>query len=114
MLDVKKVLTKILSMFNITKVTFTTNTGSNYSGYGGCFYEKCGRLVHIHIGVSGLSGSSAIKTIPEIKPNVQQFGMGTGGSTNSFCIVEVNTSGGINVYPSTGATYCGADVYYLI
>ena len=104
------------SASDVQKVTFTTSTGSNYSGYGGCYYEKIGRLVHIHLGLSGLTASATnfIATISAIAPSHKMFGMGTGGATNTYCIVEVNDTGAIHVFTSTNAQYCGADLMYFV
>ena len=94
---------------------FTTESGSNYSNYGGCYYEVWNRLVHIHIGVSGLTVNTGntITSIPlAIRPVATIFTLGGGGNQDLFTTVETRASGLVVVYPR--GTYCGADVYYLI
>lgn len=98
-----------------TRVDFTTATGANYANYGGCYYENWGRLVHIHIGVSGLTAGSGntIYTMPNsLKPSETIFTLGSSGTTGKYVSVETRASGQVVVYPEF--TYCGADVYYTI
>lgn len=113
MLDVKKTLAKLL---RYKKSTFTPTRGSNYDNYGGCFYERYGALVHIHLGLSGLSQGAAnrVYELPtEIRPPVTIFANGHAGSFNSYTVVEVRRDGIISIIPN-GGTYCGADVFYIL
>lgn len=98
-----------------SKTTFTPTSGSSYSSYGGCYYEKWGKVVHVHIGVSGLTASTAtnIYTLPTgYRPTSPIFAYGTSGSWNSIAYVEIRTDGVINVR-SVG-NYCGADVSFMV
>lgn len=98
-----------------TKTTFTPTSGSSYSSYGGCYYEKSANTVHVHIGVSGLTASTAtdIYTLPTgYRPTSPIFAYGTSGSWNSIAYVEIRTDGVVNVR-SVG-NYCGADVSFMV
>lgn len=117
MLDLKALLTKILEFLIITpvKTTFTPMRGSSYAPYGGCYYETWGRLVHLHLGISGLVASTGVTVtiMPSaLCPPSKVFAQGTAGSMNSQVIAEMETDGITRVYPSS--TYCGADLYYII
>ena len=98
-----------------SKTTFPPTSGSSYTNYGGCYYEKWGKVVHVHIGVSGLTASTAtdIYTLPAgYRPTSPIFTYGTSGSWNSIAYVEIRTDGVINVR-SVG-NYCGADVSFMV
>lgn len=97
------------------RTTFTPTSGSSYSSYGGCYYEKYGRTVHVHVGVSGLTTGTAttIFTLPSgYRPSSMIFGHGTGGAWNNIGYLEVNTSGAVTV--RSQGTYCGADVTFMV
>ena len=98
-----------------SKTTFPPTSGSSYTNYGGCYYEKWGKVVHVHIGVSGLTASTAtdIYTLPTgYRPSSPIFTYGTSGTWNSIAYVEIRTDGVINVR-SVG-NYCGADVSFMV
>lgn len=100
---------------SIGKTTWTPTSGSSYSSYGGCYYEKYGRVVHVHIGISGLTASTAtvIYTLPSgYRPSTTVFAHGTGGAWNNIGYVEIYSDGRISVR-SQGA-YCGADITFLV
>lgn len=100
---------------SLGKKTWTPISGSSYSNYGGCYYEKYGRVVHVHVGVSGLTANTAtvIYTLPSgYRPSTTVFAHGTGGSWNNIGYVEIYADGRISVR-SQGA-YCGADITYLV
>ena len=114
MLDVKKLLAKILVYMKKTSATtFTPVVGTAYSSYGGCYYEKYGALVHVHIGMSGLNSSyQIVYTMPTgFRPQSIQMSVGEGGNAGSIAKIYVNTNGNIQVSSSVG--YCGGDIYYL-
>lgn len=97
------------------RTTFTPTSGSSYSSYGGCYYEKYGRTVHVHVGVSGLTTgkTTTIFTLPSgYRPSSMIFGHGTGGAWNNIGYLEVNTSGTVTV--RSQGTYCGADVTFMV
>lgn len=94
---------------------FTPTSGSSYSNYGGCYYEKYGRVVHVHVGVYQLTANTAtiIYTLPsEVRPPSVIFAHGTGGSWNNIGYVEVRTNG--EIYVRAQGTGCGADITYLV
>ena len=97
------------------KTTWTPTSGSSYSNYGGCYYEKYGRVVHVHVGVSGLTAgtSTNIYTLPSShRPSSPVYAHGTGGAWNNIGYLEISTAGVVTVR-SQGA-YCGADITYLV
>lgn len=99
----------------IGKTTWTPTSGSSYSNYGGCYYEKYGRVVHVHVGVSGLTAGNAtnIYTLPSgYRPSSPVYAHGTGGAWNNIGYLEISTAGVVTVR-SQGA-YCGADITYLV
>lgn len=117
MLNTKKLLTKILGLLTATplKTTVTPMSGSSYAPYGGCYYETWGRLVHLHLGINGLTANVGVTvaTMPSaLCPPSKVFAQGTAGGLNSQVIAEMETDGTTRVYPS--ATYCGVDLYYII
>ncbi|MBQ1570045.1 MAG: hypothetical protein IIZ78_02880 [Clostridiales bacterium] len=96
------------------KTTWTPTSGSSYSSYGGCYYEKYGRVVHVHVGVSGLTTGTAtvIYTLPSgHRPSTTVFAHGTGGAWNNIGYVEIYSDGRISV--RSQGTYCGADITFL-
>ena len=98
-----------------SKTTFTPTSGSSYSNYGGCYYEKFGKVVHVHVGVSGLTANTdtTIFTLPSgYRPSSTVFAHGTGGAWNNIGYLDVRTNGEVHVR-SQGA-YCGAEVTYLV
>ena len=97
------------------KTTWTPTSGSSYSNYGGCYYEKYGRVVHVHVGVSGLTTGTAtnIYTLPSgYRPSSPVYAHGTGGAWNNIGYLEISTAGVVTV--RSQGTYCGADITYLV
>lgn len=97
------------------RTEFTPTSGSNYSMYGGCYYEYSGHIIHIHIGISGLKANTItqIYTLPsDCRPTTMIFGQGTGGTSSNIGYVDINTDGSIKV--RSQGTYCGADITYMI
>lgn len=100
---------------SVSKTTFTPTSGSNYDNYGGCYYEKCGGVIHVHVGVSGLTANTdtTIYTLPSgYCPSSTVFAHGTGGAWNNLGYVDVRTSGEVHV--RSQGTYCGVDITYMI
>lgn len=98
-----------------SKTTFTPAHGTNYSTYGGSYYEKFGHVVHVHVGVSGLTASTdyVVTTLPAgYRPSSTVFAHGTGGAWNNISYMDVRTDGAVHVR-SQGA-YCGADVTFMV
>lgn len=96
------------------KTTWTPTSGSSYSNYGGCYYEKYGRVVHVHVGVSGLTAGNAtnIYTLPSgYRPSSPVYAHGTGGAWNNIGYLEISTAGVVTV--RSAGNYCGADITYL-
>lgn len=111
--EVSKIITSTTAK---VKTTFTPTSGSSYSTYGGCYYETYGNMVHVHVGVSGLTANTGttIFTLPSgVRPSSTIFGHGTGGTATNIGYLEVRTTGVVYVY-SNGSTYVGADVTYMV
>lgn len=99
----------------IGKTTWTPTSGSSYSNYGGCYYEKYGRVVHVHVGVSGLTAGNAtnIYTLPSgYRPSSPVYAHGTGGAWNNIGYLEISTAGVVTA--RSAGNYCGADITYLV
>lgn len=104
----------ITSETGLGKTTWTPTSGSSYSNYGGCYYEKYGRVVHVHVGVSGLTTRIAtnIYTLPSgYRPSSPVYAHGTGGAWDNIGYLEISTAGVVTV--RSQGTYCGADVTFL-
>ena len=103
----------------LTTITSLQNGASPYSssGYGGCFYEVSNNLLHLHLGVSGLTANTLkqIYTMPSgYRPATLANGMGYGSSfaIDHSCKVRVTTAGVVEIV-STDAYAC-ADVWYYL
>lgn len=97
-------------------IPFTPSGVSSYAGYGGCYYEKYGNVVHVHVGVSGLTAGDTdynIFTLPSgYRPASYVFAHGTGGTWNNLGYMHVGADGSIHV--RSAGNYCGADITYLV
>ena len=112
----KSTIDKIMSDLTVVRQTFTPTAGSNYSGYGGCYYETYGKIVHVHIGVSGLTSNTVttVYTMPNtLKPYSMIVSHGSGGTSSNIGYIEVTTAGVVNVR-SNGGTYICADIFYMV
>lgn len=112
----KSTIDKIMSELTMVRQTFTPTSGSNYSGYGGCYYETYGKMVHVHVGVSGLTQNTgkAIYTLPSgLCPSTPIYAHGTAGTAANIGYLEIRTDGKVYVQPN-GGTYLGADAIYMI
>ena len=103
-----------------TTITSLTNGANPYSssGYGGCFYEVCNNLLHLHLGVSGLTANTVkeIYTMPTgYRPSAMSTsckGYGSSFSITSESKVRVQSNGKVEII-STDAYAC-VDVWYYI
>ena len=98
--------------------TFTPTKGSSYASWGGCYYERLGHIVHLHLAVSGLTTNTGnvVYALPsDIRPKTSDlFGWGSSGSTTQLCHIIISKSNGkVTAYPQ-GGTYCGVDIMYFI
>ena len=112
---VKGLLLKILSFFTVTKTTFTPTSGQSYANFGGCYYQKQGNRVRVHIGMSGLTanGGNSVYTMPTgYRPETAVYTVGTAGALGYYATVEIRANGVIYITPTQ--PYCGADIEYLI
>lgn len=97
------------------RTTFTPTSGNSYANYGGCYYEYSGHILHVHIGVNGLTANTltTIYTLPsDVRPTTMVFGHGTGGTSINIGYAEIGTDGVIKVRAQS--TACGVDITYMI
>ena len=100
----------------VTTVQFTPLYGSNYANYGNCYYQVLGKIVHVHLGISGLTANTGriIYNLPlEARPPTNIFVHGSSGSASTIASVEIRSNGEVYVYPNTN-TYVGADAVYFV
>lgn len=99
---------------DIVPTTFTPSSGSSYSTYSGCFYERKNGLTHVHIGVSGLTANTntVVYTLPsDVMPSTRIASAGIGGTLPLTSAGQINTSGVI--YVSSTGTYAMLDFWYF-
>lgn len=97
------------------KTEFNPTSATSYAGYGGCYYEKYGNVIHVHVGLSGMTAGTdySIFTLPVgCRPTTNLFAHGTGGSWNNIGYVEIRPDG--TVHARSVGNYCGADITYLV
>lgn len=94
-------------------INITPMSGSNYSGYGNCYYYKKGSRVHVHIGIQGLT--EGVNTTISILPSgyrpaslISAIGFGAGWSEKAVLLVTQN--GELNV--QSEGSYAMIDVEY--
>lgn len=100
---------------DIAKTEFTPTNATSYSTYGNCYYERQGRIVHVHIGVSGLTANATtiIASLPsEIIPSTKILSCGMGGSFSLGAICRIETNGSVQV--CSEGTYALADFVYMV
>ena len=97
-------------------VPFTPSGVTSYAGYGGCYYEKYGNVVHVHVGASGLTAGGTdynIFTLPSgYRPATNLFAHGTGGNWNNLGYLDIRADGSIHI--RSAGNYCGADITYIV
>ena len=94
-------------------INITPISGSNYSGYGNCYYYKKGSRVHVHIGIQGITGgvNTTISILPSgCRPSslISAIGFGAGWSEKAVLLVTQN--GELNV--QSEGSYAMIDVEY--
>lgn len=98
------------------KTVFNPTGITSYAGYGGCYYEKYGNVVHVHVGASGLTAGGTdynIFTLPSgYRPPSNLYAHGTGGSWNNLSYLDIRADGAIHI--RSAGNYCGADITYLV
>ena len=81
-----------------TNTIITPLVGSNYNGFGNCYYYKKGNIVHIHIGVQGLQGNTekTLYVMPEgLRPSHPVANVGVGANISIYCAVQVMINGNV-------------------
>ena len=114
---------QVASNMPVIRTTFLPTTGSSDPFYGGCYYERYGNIVHVHVGVKSITTNTVLQiyTLPsEVRPSVPAgqtkvtiFGHGTGGSSSNIGYLDVSSDGVVQIR-SNGGTAVGADVTYFI
>ncbi len=95
-------------------ISFTPTTGSAYSTYGNCWFAKYGHVVHVHIGISGLTAntSTTIGTLPEgFRPKVLTVATGNGSAISNLARARISAAGVITVY--SASTTALIDVIFI-
>lgn len=100
----------------VTKTNITPSVGSNYSGMGNSYYEVSNNLVHIHLGLQGLTANSVqqVFQMPSgYRPTSVVYVLGQGGSSyTSVVYAKIEADGKISVRPYD--QYANADFWYFI
>lgn len=99
----------------VVKTNVTPTSGTNYSGYGNCYYEVLGKLVHFHIGIGGLTANTTTKiyTMPSgLRPQTKIFAKGSGGTSLNYSSIELWDNG--EIYVTSQGTYCGGELWYFV
>ena len=102
----------------VTKTEITNLTiGSPHASYGGCYYEVSNNLVHVHMGVSGLTagGTSGqtVYTMPSgYRPSTVCVAAGIGSNRSYYSNMTVDTSGNVSI--NSQSTYAECDIWYFI
>lgn len=94
-------------------INITPISGSNYSGYGNCYYYKKGSRVHIHIGIQGLTGgvNTTISILPSgYRPSSLISAIGFGTSWSEKAVLLITQNGELNV--QSEGSYAMIDVEY--
>ena len=113
----RSILETLIQNSKIEKTAFTPTRGANYAAFGNSYYEKNGRIVHFHIGVSGLTqaaGNTIYQLPEEINPHTPMGFVGMGSSTTSYAGIQISATGEVRIYPPSGSTHCQADLTWLI
>ena len=101
-----------------TDITSLTNGATIDSGYGGCYYEVCNNLLHLHIACGGLTANTEkdIYTMPSgYRPSDRPVNTGNGGnfaSMSSISRLRVLNTGKVTVISTD--THACADLWYYI
>lgn len=112
---VKRLCTNEVTKTNITSLT---NGATILSGYGGCYYEVCNNLLHLHIACGGLTANTEknIYTMPSgYRPSDRPTNIGIGGDFSSMASVSrlrVMSNGNVTV--NSTDTNSIADLWYYI
>ena len=111
MLNQKKLLAKLMMK---ESAVITPVVGTSYSSYGGCYYETVGEIIHVHIGLSGLTANTnlTVANLPNgMRPSTGIISIGRGSSTNTLCYGSIDANGDITIQ-STGA-YAMIDFIFI-
>lgn len=113
--SLKDILYRIIDHITLRRTSFTPTVGASYAGYGGCYYEKIGKMVHVHIGISGLTANtnSNVYSMPTgYRPYATQAVVGRSSSTASLAYIAIGTGGVIGVTPQQ--THATGDIFYFV
>ena len=94
--------------------TFTPTSGTSYANYGGCYYEKRNGIMHVHVGVSGLTANTTttVYTLPsDVRPVSSVTSYGVGGSFSLGVLGRANAGGAIEI--RSEGTYAQIDFWYM-
>lgn len=103
----------------VTKTDFTELTAGNIvTAAGGCYYLKCGNLVHLHLAINELTVNTnvTVLTLPEaIRPATEHVAIGLASnlSANDFSQWSIDTDGTV-VVRSKNDGYVRIDITYIV
>lgn len=111
--ELRRVTTNAVAKTDVTSL----QSGSPYASYGGCYYEVCGNIVHIHIGVSGITAGgttgTTVFTMPEgLRPSTEHVSTGIGADRSKISNIFVNSTGAVSIYSQSTSAMC--DIKYFI
>lgn len=101
MLNLKKTLTKLAKQATPVRTEFTPKSGTADTSAGKCYYEVIGKLVHVHVALTGLpvNTQSALYTLPAgIRPRHRNTVIGVCGHIANSAFITLQTSGALAVY----------------
>lgn len=100
-----------------TEITSLQNGASPYSlnNFGGCYYEICNNLCHLHMGVSGLTANTytLVYSFPSgIAPASLSVNCGFGSQVAHNAKIVVSTGGDVALLSDDA--YCCCDIWFFI
>ena len=115
MLNLKKLLAKLVQQVTPVRTEFTPSSGVADTSAGKCYYEVLGKLVHVHVALTGLTVNTqtALYTLPAgVRPRHRMTTIGSCGHITYRSYVMLQTSGALAVYSQEDNTM--ADLFYTI
>lgn len=115
MLNLKKLLAKLVKCVTPVRTEFTPTSGTADTSAGKCYYEVIGKLVHVHVALTGLTINTqlALYTLPtEVRPRHRMTTIGICGHITYRSYITLQTSGALAVYSQEDNTM--GDLFYTI
>ena len=115
MLSLKELLTKLVKQVTPVRTEFTPTSGTADTSAGKCYYEVIGKLVHVHLALTGLKVNTqlALYTLPVgVRPRHRNTVIGVCGHIAYRSYITLQTSGALAVYSQEDNTL--ADMFYTL